>query len=44
MYFIISLSLSLCRFPLFTAVYRICMGVFPVHRLVETLRFAREDM
>ncbi|TDG49341.1 hypothetical protein AWZ03_004209 [Drosophila navojoa] len=32
------------KFPLFTAVFRICTGVYPLTRLVETLRYAREDI
>ncbi|ALC41324.1 CG3215 [Drosophila busckii] len=32
------------KFPLFTTIYRICAGAYPLARLVETLRFAREDI
>ncbi|XP_070854213.1 glycerol-3-phosphate dehydrogenase [NAD(+)], cytoplasmic-like [Drosophila suzukii] len=32
------------KFPLFTCVYRICTGDYPLHRLVETLIKAREDI
>uniref|UniRef100_Q9W1U3 Glycerol-3-phosphate dehydrogenase [NAD(+)] n=2 Tax=Drosophila melanogaster TaxID=7227 RepID=Q9W1U3_DROME len=32
------------KFPLFTTVYRICTGDYPLQRLVETLIKAREDI
>ncbi|XP_002062704.3 glycerol-3-phosphate dehydrogenase [NAD(+)], cytoplasmic [Drosophila willistoni] len=32
------------KFPLFTVIYKICVGDQPLTRLVETLRFAREDI
>ncbi|XP_023161861.1 glycerol-3-phosphate dehydrogenase [NAD(+)], cytoplasmic [Drosophila hydei] len=32
------------KFPLFTTIYRICVGSYPLSRLVETLRYAREDI